>query len=116
MILQQIRVVEAARCLGATDGQIMRRHLVPNVLAPVVVAATFGVPAAIMIEAGLSFLGLGVEPPTPSWGLMIAEGVKNIRSYPHLLLSPGILLSLTLVAFNFLGDGLRDAIDPWMKP
>jgi oligopeptide transport system permease protein len=116
LALKQREFVEAARGLGAGDGQVMRRHILPNTLAPIVIAVTFGIPAAIMVEAGLSFLGLGVEPPTASWGLMISEGVRNIRSYPHLLLSSGVLLSLTLLAFNFLGDGLRDAIDPWMKP
>ena len=107
--------IEAARAVGSPDSAILWRHVFPNILPPVTVAATFGIPSAIMIEAGLSFLGLGVEPPTPSWGLMISEGVRNIRSHPHLLLSSGILLSLTLLAFNFLGDGLRDAIDPKVR-
>jgi ABC-type dipeptide/oligopeptide/nickel transport system permease subunit len=115
LTLKRREFVEAAHCLGASDAAIMRRHILPNCLAPIIVSITFGIPSAIMIEAGLSFLGLGVEPPTPSWGLMIAEGVKNIRSYPYLLVSPGVVLSLTLLAFNFLGDGLRDAFDPWMK-
>lgn len=113
--LKQKEFIEAARCIGASHLGIISRHIFPNTLAPVVVAATFGIPSAIMAEAGLSFLGLGIEPPMPSWGLMIAEGVINIRSHPHLLLAPGILLSLTLLAFNFLGDGLRDALDPWMS-
>jgi oligopeptide transport system permease protein len=107
--------IEAARAVGSPDSAILWRHVFPNILPPVTVAATFGIPSAIMIEAGLSFLGLGVEPPTPSWGLMISEGVRNIRSHPHLLLSSGILLSLTLLAFNFLGDGLRDALDPKVR-
>jgi oligopeptide transport system permease protein len=107
--------IESARGLGASDWQIVRRHILPNILAPIIVATTLGLPSAIMIEAGLSFLGLGVSPPTPSWGLMIAEGVRNIRAHPHIILAPGILLSLTLLAFNFLGDGLRDALDPWMN-
>ena len=110
--IRQKEYVEAARAIGSDNRAILWRHVFPNILAPVVIAATFGIPAAIMIEAGLSFLGLGVKPPTPSWGLMISEGVRNIRSHPHLLLASGILLSLTLLAFNFLGDGLRDAMDP----
>jgi ABC-type dipeptide/oligopeptide/nickel transport system permease subunit len=110
--IRQKEYVEAARAGGTPDSGILWRHIFPNILPPVLVAVTFGIPAAIMIEAGLSFLGLGVEPPTPSWGLMIAEGVRNIRSHPHLLLSSGILLSLTLLAFNYLGDGMRDALDP----
>jgi oligopeptide transport system permease protein len=115
LTLKRREFVDAARCLGASNASIMRRHILPNCLGSIIVSITFGIPSAIMIEAGLSFLGLGVEPPTPSWGLMIAEGVKNIRSYPYLLVSPGVVLSLTLLAFNFLGDGLRDAFDPWMK-
>jgi ABC-type dipeptide/oligopeptide/nickel transport system permease subunit len=115
MALKRREFVDAARCVGASDAAIMRRHILPNCLAPIIVATTFGIPSAIMVEAGLSFLGLGVQPPTPSWGLMISEGVKNVRSYPYLLASSGVLLSLTLLAFNFLGDGLRDAFDPWMK-
>lgn len=110
--IRQKEYVEAARASGVGGSGILWRHIFPNILPPVLIAVTFGIPSAIMIEAGLSFLGLGVEPPTPSWGLMIAEGVRNIRSHPHLLLSSGILLSLTLLAFNFLGDGLRDALDP----
>ncbi len=113
--MRQKEYVEAARATGARSRSILWRHIFPNILPPVIVAVTFGIPSAIMIEAGLSFLGLGVEPPTPSWGLMIAEGVRNIRSHPHLLLSSGILLSLTLLAFNFLGDGLRDALDPKVR-
>jgi oligopeptide transport system permease protein len=113
--LRQTEYVEAARATGARTRGILRRHIFPNILPAVIVAVTFGIPSAIMIEAGLSFLGLGVEPPTPSWGLMISEGVRNIRSHPHLLLSSGILLSLTLLAFNFLGDGLRDALDPKIR-
>ena len=93
----------------------MRVHLLPNCLAPIIVAATLGIPGAILYEAGLSFLGLGVEPPTPSWGLMISEGIKTMRSYPHMLIGPVVALSLTMLSFNFLGDGLRDALDPWMK-
>jgi oligopeptide transport system permease protein len=107
--------IDAARNLGASDLDIIRRHVLPNILAPIIVATTLGLPSAIMIEAGLSFLGLGVSPPTPSWGLMIADGVQSIRAYPHIILAPGLVLSLTLLAFNFLGDALRDALDPWMS-
>lgn len=113
--IKEKEFIEAARCIGTPSRRIMWRHILPNVLAPIVISATFGIPSAITMEAGLSFLGLGVDPPTPSWGMMIAEGVRNFRSYPHLLLSSGLALSLTLLAFNFLGDGLRDALDPYMK-
>lgn len=107
--------VLAARAIGSTHSHLMRRHILPNVMAPVLVAVTFGIPNVIMLEAGLSYLGLGTRPPVPSWGLMIAEGVRNFRSFPHLLIAPGLALSLTLLAFNYLGDGIREALDPSMR-
>jgi ABC-type dipeptide/oligopeptide/nickel transport system permease subunit len=107
--------VEAARGSGASNRRIIFQHILPNVVATIVVTATIGIPQAIIYEAGLSFLGLGANPPTPSWGLMIAEAIKNLRSHPYMLVSPAIVLSTTVLAFNFLGDGLRDALDPWMK-
>ena len=111
--LRQKEFVEAAHGLGASNRRIMFRHILPNTLAPIIVAVTLGIPRAILYEAGISFLGLGVTPPMPSWGLMISEAVPNLRSYPYMLLFPAIALSLTVLAFNFLGDGLRDALDPW---
>lgn len=113
--LKQKEFIEAAHGLGAGHGRIMFRHLLPNTMAPIVVAATLGIPAAILAEAGISFLGLGVIPPMPSWGLMISEAVPSMRTHPYLLVFPAAALSVTVLAFNFLGDGLRDAIDPWMK-
>ncbi len=113
--LKERDFIEAARMIGASDGRIMRRHLLPNTLAPVIVAATFGIPAAIATEAGLSFLGLGVRPPLPSWGILIAEGVRAMRAFPHELLYPAGALAATLLCFTFLGDGLRDALDPRLK-
>jgi ABC-type dipeptide/oligopeptide/nickel transport system permease subunit len=107
--------IEAARTLGASDSRIVRIHIMPHVLAPVIIAIAFGVPGAIMLEASLSFLGIGVNPPTPSWGLMISGGITNMRSHPHMLISPALTLGVTLLAFTFLGDGLRDAMDPHMK-
>ncbi|HET8523554.1 MAG TPA: ABC transporter permease [Thermomicrobiales bacterium] len=107
--------VEAARAIGATSGRILFIHVLPHVLAPVIVAVAFGVPGAILLEASLSFLGIGVNPPTPSWGLMISSGITNLRSHPHMLVSPALALGVTLLAFTFLGDGLRDAMDPHMK-
>jgi oligopeptide transport system permease protein len=107
--------VEAARTLGASGSRIVRIHIMPHVLAPVIIAIAFGVPGAIMLEASLSFLGIGVNPPTPSWGLMISDGIKNMRSHPYMLISPALTLGVTLLAFTFLGDGLRDAMDPHMK-
>ncbi len=90
----------------------MFAHLLPNTTAPIIVAATFGIPGAIATEAGLSFLGLGVRPPLPSWGILIAEGVRAMRAFPHELVFPAGMLAITLICFNFLGDGLRDALDP----
>ena len=110
--LKRQEFVQAAESIGSSHLRIMRRHILPNALAPVIIATTFGIPSAIMMEAGLSFLGLGAQPPTPSWGMMISEGVAYLRSDPFLLAAPGLALGLTLLAFNFLGDGLRDALDP----
>lgn len=113
--LKHREFVEAARSAGAQDSRILLRHVLPNTMAPVVVASTLGIPGAILYEAGISFLGLGVIPPMPSWGLMIAEAIPNMRTHPYMLIFPAVVLSLTVLAFNFLGDGLRDAVDPWMK-
>ncbi len=106
--------VEAARSLGASDNRILWRHVLPNVLAPVVVAATFGVARAILLEASLSFLGLGVQPPTPSWGNMLAEAqsLTTLESMPYLWVPPGLAIALLVAAINLVGDGLRDALDP----
>ena len=104
--------VEAAKALGVGDAGIVFRHLVPNTLGPVVVYATLTVPAVILQEAFLSFLGLGVQPPVASWGTLVADGAKVLALFPWLVIFPGMALSLTLLCFNFLGDGLRDALDP----
>lgn len=110
--LREREFIEAARAAGAKPAKILFGHILPNALGPIIVQATFGVPSAILFEAFLSFLGLGVPPPTPSWGSMAADGIAAIRIAPHMVLAPAIALSLTLMAFNFLGDGLRDALDP----
>jgi len=110
--LKQQTFVEAARALGAGDGAIIFRHIVPNTLGPVVVYTTLTVPAVILQEAFLSFLGLGVQPPAASWGTLVSNGSLVMALFPWLVLFPGIALSLTLLCFNFLGDGLRDALDP----
>jgi oligopeptide transport system permease protein len=115
LALKEREYVVAARALGAGPARIIGAHLAPNCLAPVIVAASLGVPAAIMLEAGLSFIGLGISPPMPSWGIMVADGIEALRSYPHAVIAPCAALSLTLLAFNFLGDGLRDALDPLMR-
>jgi ABC-type dipeptide/oligopeptide/nickel transport system permease subunit len=115
LALREREFVEAARSGGAKASKIIFRHILPNALGPLIVQATIGVPMAILFEAFLSFLGLGVPPPTPSWGAMAADGFHAIRIAPHIVLAPAIALSLTLMAFNFLGDGLRDALDPRQK-
>ena len=104
--------IEAAITMGLTRWQIMRRHVFPNVLGPVVVYTTLTIPNIILLESFLSFLGLGVQPPQSSWGVLISYGVESMEEYPWLLLFPAIALSLTLFSLNFLGDGLRDALDP----
>ncbi len=103
--------VEAARSLGLSDSRIIFRHIVPNVLGPVIVYTTLTVPAVMLLEAALSFLGLGVQPPQSSWGSLIDQGAKSMETYPWLLGIPAGFFSLTLFCFNFVGDGLRDAID-----
>ncbi len=103
---------EAARALGASDLRVLLRHLVPNALAPVIVAATLIVGGAILTEAALSFLGIGIQPPTPSWGNMLQNAQDFILSAPRLAVYPGLMIFLTVLCFNFLGDGLRDALDP----
>ncbi len=115
LCIKEREYVEAARCVGATEGRIIRAHVLPNTLGPIIVAAAFYVPRAIMLEAALSFLGLGVDPPMASWGGMIADGVAAMRSYPHMVIAPALFLGVNLLAFNFLGDGLRDALDPSLR-
>ena len=110
--LREREFVEAGRAAGAKPFKMLFGHILPNALGPIIVTATLGVPGAILFEAFLSFLGVGVQPPTPSWGSMAADGVHAIEFAPHIVVAPSIALSLTLIAFNFLGDGLRDALDP----
>lgn len=107
--------VQAAQAVGVPGRQIMRRHLLPNVLGPAIIAGTLAIPTYIYTEAFLSFIGLGVQPPTPSWGGMISSGYGALRSAPHLIASPAVALFLTMLAFNFLGDAVRDAMDPWIR-
>jgi ABC-type dipeptide/oligopeptide/nickel transport system permease subunit len=114
LVVRQLEYVQAARALGMRDLQIMFRHILPNVIAPVVIAATLGVAGAIMAEAALSFLGLGVQPPTASWGSMIADGrdLDQLRNAPWTSLAPGLAIGAAVLGFNLLGDALRDALDP----
>ncbi|MEZ5569366.1 MAG: ABC transporter permease [Halioglobus sp.] len=109
--LKQQEFVEAAMSLGLSPFTIIRRHLIPNALGPVIVYTTLTIPGVMLLEAFLSFLGLGVQPPQTSWGLLISYGAESMEEYPWLLLFPGLALTLTLFSLNFLGDGLRDALD-----
>jgi oligopeptide transport system permease protein len=104
--------IEAAVAMGLSRWRIIYRHLIPNVLGPIIVYTTLTIPSVILLESFLSFLGLGVQPPQSSWGLLISYGVETMEEYPWLLIFPGFALSITLFALNFLGDGLRDALDP----
>jgi len=111
--LREREFVLASRTVGASNGRIIFRHMLPNALAPVIVAATFGMANAILLEAGLSFLGLGVQPPTPSWGNMLkdAQSLTVLESMPWLWIPPGTMIALAVLSINFIGDGLRDAFD-----
>jgi ABC-type dipeptide/oligopeptide/nickel transport system permease subunit len=114
LLLRQAEYVQAARALGAPDRRVLWRHLVPNVGAQVVVAATLGMAGAIMAEAALSFVGLGIQPPTPSWGAMVADGRELLRVAPWVSLAPGIAIGLAVLGFNLVGEGLREAWDPML--
>ncbi len=113
--LREQPFIEAAQLMGANSSYLIWRHMLPNVMGVVLVSLTFAIPSAIFTEAFLSFIGMGVAPPTPSWGAMCNDGVKSFLSHPHELLLPAVLISLTVLAFNLLGDGLRDALDSRMK-
>jgi ABC-type dipeptide/oligopeptide/nickel transport system permease subunit len=104
--------IVAARALGASENRIARAHHLPNILGPIIVTLTLGVPEAIFAEAGLSFLGIGINPPIPSWGQMVGESVSTIRFYWHLAFFPAVMIGLTMLGFVLFGDGLRDALDP----
>jgi len=107
--------VEAARMVGVGDFRIMFRHILPNSLSPIIVQATLGVGGAILFAAALGFLGLGAQPPLPEWGAMIGDGIPFLRQSPHMVFFPGIAIMLTVLGFNLLGDGLRDALDPQLS-
>jgi ABC-type dipeptide/oligopeptide/nickel transport system permease subunit len=114
LVVRQLEFVQASRALGSRDVRVVLKHVLPNVVAPVLIAATLGIAAAIMAEASLSFLGLGVQPPTPSWGSMIADGrdLNQLRNAPWTSVSPGLAIGAAVLGFNLLGDALRDALDP----
>lgn len=115
LALKELEYVYAARLLGAGTWRILSRHLIPNTMGPIVVSMTLLVPEAIFTEAFLSFLGLGVSAPVASWGVLASDGIQGLRYYPWQLFFPAFFISLTMLAFNFVGDGLRDALDPRLR-
>lgn len=115
LALKETEFVEAARAIGVPDRKIVTKHLLPNGISPIIVAVTLGIPGAILAEATLAYIGVGVQAPRASWGSLIAEGQKYIRQDPHLVLFPAIAIAVALISFTFLGDGLRDALDPKLK-
>ena len=112
LTIKRQEFVEAAVSMGLSPWQIISRHLIPNVLGPIIVYTTLTIPSVILLESFLSFLGLGIQPPASSWGSLISAGVETMEEYPWILLFPGLVLTITLFSLNFLGDGLRDALDP----
>ena len=112
LALREKEYVEAARCIGAGEWRIIIKHLLPNALTPLLVALSFGIPGAIFGEAGLSFMGIGINDPIASWGKMVGVSNAYVRVYWHLALFPTLLIALTMLGFSFVGDGLRDALDP----
>lgn len=112
LALKKLEFVQAARAAGAGFWHILFKHMLPNVMGPVIIYASLTVPGVMLLEAMLSFLGLGIQPPDASWGVLISEGAANMAVYPWLLISPSIFFTLTLLALNLIGDGLRDALDP----
>ncbi len=113
--LKETEFVEAAKAIGVADRKIVTRHLLPNATGPIIVAVTLGIPAAILAEATLAFIGIGVQAPRASWGSLVADGNAYVRSFPHLVIFPAIAIAVALISFTFLGDGLRDALDPKLK-
>jgi peptide/nickel transport system permease protein len=113
--IKEKEYIEAANAVGSPPLKIMLKHLVPNSLGPVIVSLTFGIPNAIFLEAVLSYIGIGIQPPTASWGTMIHDGYEAIFSQPLLAIWPAVMIAITMLAFTFIGDGLRDALDPRMK-
>ena len=115
LILKESEYVTAARALGASSGYIIRRHLLTNCIGTIIITTTLQIPSSIFTESFLSFLGLGVAAPMPSLGSLASNAISGFRSYPHMLLVPAILISIIILSFNLLGDGLRDALDPKLK-
>lgn len=115
LLVRELPFIEAARSAGVPSRRIMVRHILPNIVAPVLVAFTIAIGAAILVESGVSFLGLGVQPPTASWGKELRAGFNYLEAAPLFSIAPGLMITLAIVSFNFLGDGLRDALDPRLR-
>lgn len=115
LAVRKLEYVDAMRSLGASDGRIIFGHILPNITSPIIVQATLRIAVAILTASGLSFLGLGAQPPTPEWGAMLNDGRNYIMDHPHVALFPGLSIVFVVIAFNLLGDGLRDVLDPKMK-
>ncbi|MAQ37158.1 MAG: peptide ABC transporter permease [Thioclava sp.] len=113
--MKQMAFVEASRSLGASGARSLMKHVLPNIAGPVMVLLTYQIPSNILFESFLSFLGLGLQPPYASWGVLANDGWRTMRTYPHLMISPGVAIFIAMLSFNLLGDGLRDAIDPKSK-
>lgn len=115
LVVRELDFVQAARALGMSDLRLLARHVLPNSLAPAIIAVTLGMASAILLEAALSFIGLGAQPPTPSWGSMISDGRDFLRTAPWISVFPGLAIGLVVLGFNLFGDGLRDAMDPRLR-
>ncbi|MFG1734350.1 Glutathione transport system permease protein GsiD [Paenibacillus sp. GM2FR] len=115
LAVRKLEYIDAMRSLGASDGRIIFGHILPNITSPIIVQATLRIAVAILTASGLSFLGLGAQPPTPEWGAMLNDGRNYIMEHPHVALFPGLSIVFVVIAFNLLGDGLRDVLDPKMK-
>ncbi|HEY8677565.1 MAG TPA: ABC transporter permease [Candidatus Dormibacteraeota bacterium] len=113
--IKEKEFVEGARAAGSSPLKIILKHLLPNTLGPIIVSLTFGIPRVIFLEAVLSYLGVGIRPPTPSWGVMLQDGYQAIFAYPHQVFVPAVAIAITMLSFSFIGDGLRDALDPRMR-
>ena len=115
LTVKEQEFIEAAKCIGVKDYKIIIKHILPNAMAPLIVQATLGVASAILSAAALSFIGLGIQPPTPEWGAMLSAGRVYIRDYWHIVTFPGVTIMITIFSLNLFGDGLRDALDPRLK-
>ena len=115
LLVRELPFIEAARSVGVPATRIMFRHILPNIMAPVLVAITITIGVAILVESGVSFLGLGVQPPTASWGKELRVGFTYLEAAPLFSIAPGVMITLAVIAFNFVGDGLRDALDPRLR-